>query len=122
MIPFPEYSEFFYTEAQEGSWSLKLKSPLPADVTQNHRALVTSLVAQRQSDGVVFASASLVINLPVQDSDEAPKFSNFTYFGEYLSTDPPAVQLKGAIEFATDNIATISKVAIDCKLGFSYFW
>ncbi|ERL87307.1 hypothetical protein D910_04702, partial [Dendroctonus ponderosae] len=107
------YSEFFYAEAQEETWSLKLQTPLPADITQNHRVLVTNLVAERQSDGVVLATASLVINLPNQDSDEAPKFSNFAYFGEYLSTDPPAVQLRAAIEFANDNIASISNVAID---------
>ncbi|XP_019756125.2 uncharacterized protein LOC109534776 [Dendroctonus ponderosae] len=108
-----DYSEFFYAEAQEETWSLKLQTPLPADITQNHRVLVTNLVAERQSDGVVLATASLVINLPNQDSDEAPKFSNFAYFGEYLSTDPPAVQLRAAIEFANDNIASISNVAID---------
>ncbi|ENN79551.1 hypothetical protein YQE_04013, partial [Dendroctonus ponderosae] len=111
--PVSDYSAFFYTEAQEETWSLKLQTPLPADITQNHRVLVTNLVAERQSDGVVLATASLVINLPNQDSDEAPKFSNFAYFGEYLSTDPPAVQLRAAIEFANDNIASISNVAID---------
>ncbi|XP_066260115.1 uncharacterized protein [Euwallacea similis] len=113
-----DYSDYFKITLKSGVCTVSLAKPLPSEITHKYGTLVSNLVASRKSDSRTLATSTLVIALPDAESTDVPKFSSFSYYGEYINSDTPTVELEQSIELAYDNKAVVESVKIDNSSGY----
>ncbi|XP_066149225.1 uncharacterized protein [Euwallacea fornicatus] len=112
-VSLSDYSDYFKITSKSGVCTVSVIKLLPSKITNKYGTLVSTLTVSRKLDSRTLATSTLIITLPDTESTESPRFSDFSYYGDYKNSDTPTVELQQFIELAYDNEVVIESVKID---------